>query len=76
MLQRFERGNAIEIRNGIMFNFYPGLPHIVLATNIAEDVKPFLNLLKMVGIAKVAMEYIIEAPEPVIGKATATCMCT
>ena len=27
-LERFERGNAIEIRNGIMFDFYPGLPHI------------------------------------------------
>ena len=27
-LQRFERGNAIEIRNGIMFDFYLGLPHI------------------------------------------------
>ena len=28
VLQHFERGNAIEIRNGIMFDFYPGLPHI------------------------------------------------
>ena len=28
-LQRFERGNALEIRNGIMFDFYPGLPHII-----------------------------------------------
>ena len=28
VLERFERGNAIEIRNGIMFNFYPELPHI------------------------------------------------
>ena len=27
-LQRFERGNAVEIRNGIMFNFYPGLPQM------------------------------------------------
>ena len=26
-LQRFERGNAIEIHNGIMFNFYPGLSY-------------------------------------------------
>ena len=23
-LQRFECGNAVEIRNGIMFDFYPG----------------------------------------------------
>ena len=28
MLKRFEHGKAVEIRNGIMFNFYPGLPHI------------------------------------------------
>ena len=27
-LQRFKRGNAIEMRNGIMFHFYPGLPHM------------------------------------------------
>ena len=26
VLQRFECGNAIEIRNGIMFGVYPGLP--------------------------------------------------
>ena len=25
-LERFEHTNAIEIRNGIMFHFYPGLP--------------------------------------------------
>ena len=28
--QRFERSNAIEIRNGIMFDFYPGLPHMLI----------------------------------------------
>ena len=28
-LQRFERSNASEIRNGMMFDFYPGLPEIV-----------------------------------------------
>ena len=27
-LERFKHGNVIEIRNRIMFNFYPGLPHI------------------------------------------------
>ena len=27
-LQRFKRSNASEIRNGIMFDFYPGLPHV------------------------------------------------
>ena len=28
-LIRFERGNVIEIRNGIMFDFYPELPHFI-----------------------------------------------
>ena len=27
-LERFERSDASEIRNGIMFDFYPGLPHV------------------------------------------------
>ena len=27
-LQRFKRGNTVEIRNGIIFDFYPGLPHM------------------------------------------------
>ena len=27
-LDRFECGKAIEIWNGIMFDFYPGLPHM------------------------------------------------
>ena len=27
-LQHFERGNVVEIHNGTMFNFYPGLPHM------------------------------------------------
>ena len=26
-LERFKRGNAIDVRNGIMFDFYPGLPY-------------------------------------------------
>ena len=30
-LQRFERGNAVEIHNGIMFDFYSGLPHVFAA---------------------------------------------
>ena len=31
LLQRFERGNVVEIRNGIMFDFYPGLPQICIS---------------------------------------------
>ena len=27
VLQGFERGNVVEIRNGLMFDFYQGLPH-------------------------------------------------
>ena len=27
-LQHFERSSAVEIRNRIMFNFYPGLPQV------------------------------------------------
>ena len=27
-LQRFERGKVVDICNRIMFDFYPGLPHI------------------------------------------------
>ena len=30
MIQRFKGDNAIEIRNGIMFDFYLGLAHMVL----------------------------------------------
>ena len=34
----FERGNAMEIHNGIMFNFYPGLPHMTfLLANIRTE---------------------------------------
>ena len=28
VLQHFKRSNVIEIRDEIMFDFYPGLPHI------------------------------------------------
>ena len=34
VVQHFESGNAIEIRNGIMFDFYSGLPHIQNKVNI------------------------------------------
>ena len=27
-LEWYKRSNAIEIENGIMFDFYPGLPHM------------------------------------------------
>ena len=31
VLQCFERGNAVEIRNGIMFDFYPGRKLFVIS---------------------------------------------
>ena len=37
-LQCFERGNTVEIRNGIMFDFYPELHHMYM----------FMKTLKMV----------------------------
>ena len=30
MLEHFERSNASEMHNGIMFDFYPGLPHMYI----------------------------------------------
>ena len=33
-LEHFERSNAIEIRNGIMLDFHPGLPHTMYAVYI------------------------------------------
>ena len=35
-LQSFERGNVLEIRNGIMFYFYPGLPHMHLYLQVCR----------------------------------------
>ena len=34
VLQHFEHGNAIEIRNEIMFDFYPGLPRDLTLENL------------------------------------------
>ena len=31
VLEHFKCGNAIEIRNGIMFDFYLGLPHVIFS---------------------------------------------
>ena len=36
MLQCFERGNTVEICNGIMYDLYLGLPHMPLA-NVNKD---------------------------------------
>ena len=33
-LQRFKHGNAMKIHNGTMFDFYPGIPHMLLQREI------------------------------------------
>ena len=35
--QCFERGNAVELRNGIMFDFYSGLPHMLYRKCLLES---------------------------------------
>ena len=39
-------GDALEIRNGITFDFYPGLPHIHFCLKVGTFV--LLNILAMV----------------------------
>ena len=34
VLQRIKLGDAIEIRDGIIFDFYPGLPHMYFTTTL------------------------------------------
>ena len=34
VIRRFKHGNAIEIRNGITFDFYTGLPHMYMHTHV------------------------------------------
>ena len=33
-IRRFEHSDAIEIRDGIIFDFYPGLPHSEVLTQV------------------------------------------
>ena len=40
-IQRFERSNAIEIRDGITFDFYTGLPHIYVEENLGTKSSTF-----------------------------------
>ena len=49
VLERFERGNGIEIRNGIMFDFYPGLPHIYI-THQMDTLAPFCDSNKLLVV--------------------------
>ena len=44
-IQRFERIDVIEIRNGIMFDFYTELPHIHVHVHVIAT-KPKVQLIK------------------------------
>ena len=45
LLQHFECGNAVKVRNEITFNFYPGLPHM-LENFFREELSPKTTELK------------------------------
>ena len=44
-LQRFERGNTVEIHNGIIFDFHTGLPHIVISLYTTHT-----NIVCLIGL--------------------------
>ena len=52
---RFKRGNTVKLRNGIMFDFYPGLPHILWFIEIywtyMHSILEYLDLL-LIGLAE------------------------
>ena len=41
-LQHFERGNAVKICNGIMFDFYLGLPHMYVCMYVGMYVRMYM----------------------------------
>ena len=45
-LQRFERGNVVELCNGILFDFYMGLPHIECLVSVESYTIPSLCQLQ------------------------------
>ena len=47
VLQRFERSNTVEICNGMMFDFYPGLPHIQIHGVVVRVERPVLSLSRL-----------------------------
>ena len=48
-LERFERSNASEIRNGIMFDFYRGLPHIYIARLLKSKISTDFDIVEKSG---------------------------
>ena len=57
-LQRFERSNAIEIRNGIMFDFYPGLPHMSI-----REIDSQVNKQMNAGLQRIRGQLAYMTPE-------------
>ena len=49
MLEHFKRSNATEVHYGIMFNFYPGLPHVMHLTVIDIVCCNIVTLLHRIG---------------------------
>ena len=74
-LQRFEHSNAIEIRNGIMFDFYPGLPHLmrstteevnILKTDVSIDLQELPEVIPPPGIPPERQKYLYEQNKNVL----------
>ena len=74
-LQRFEHSNAIEIRNGIMFDFYPGLPHLmrstteevnILKTDVSIDLQELPEVIPTPGIPPERQKYLYEQNKNVL----------
>ena len=59
-LQHFERSNAIEIGNGVMFDFDPGLPQICW-DNVVRDSPIFLLKSLVSRMSQVGMNYNVHA---------------
>jgi len=48
VLQRFERSNAVEICNGMMFDFYPGLLHVYQCIASSRKLYSYGTLLLLI----------------------------
>ena len=53
VLRHFECSNAVEICNGIMFDFYPGLPHtcmMLLVSDLLRRLLPVCFKKKIIAV--------------------------
>ena len=53
-LQCFERSSAVKLRNGIMFDFYPGLPHIV-------GISLYIHVVALIAIYSISTKKEVKA---------------